>query len=312
MMDTLKSLMASRWLKVGLSAAMVAVLVHYTDLASVRAALRTAEPYYLFLAFVSILTSHLVCVERWRQLARPLGFDQPWGLFFGSYFTGMFMNLFAPSTVAGDLGRTLFLAGSGKRKTLALTSVVAERGVGFIVLASIGAIAVVMQPQYDVPPVGRLAAWLVIPTFVLGWRFGPALAVKLFSRTGRLRTLIEVDLAPYWHDLPMLGRALSISILFHILQIYGYVFIAQALGLSVPTGFFFLLAPVVNIVSMAPITFSGVGIREAGMLFFLRQVGVPEASAVAVGILASALTLANGVVGGFVYMLWQMRQKARG
>lgn len=311
MKERLKALYESRWLKIGLSLAMVGVLVHYTDLHEVRAALRTAQPLYLVAAFLSILASHLVCVERWRQLARPLGFDQPWGLFFGSYFTGMFMNLFAPSTVAGDLGRTLFLAGGSGRKSLALTTVVAERGVGFIVLASIGAIAIVLQPQYDVPPLGRLAAWLVIPAFVLGWRFGPALVVRLFSRTGRLRRLIEVDLAPYWHDLPMLGRALTISIVFHILQIYGYVFVAQALGLNVPTGFFFLLAPVVNIVSMAPITFSGVGIREAGMLFFLRQVGVPEASAVAVGILASALTLANGVVGGIVYMLWQMRRKAR-
>jgi uncharacterized membrane protein YbhN (UPF0104 family) len=223
----------------------------------------------------------------------------------------MFMNLFSPSTVAGDLGRTLFLAGGGRRKSLALTSVIAERGAGFVVLVSIGAVAVILQPQYEAPLAGRVLAWLVLPIFFVGWYVGPRVLVRLFGRFARVRHLIEHDLAPFWRDVPLLLRAIGISTLFHALQIYTYVFIARGLGLDVPDGFFFVLAPIVNILGMLPITFSGVGIREAGMLYFLSQVGVTKGSALAVGLIASGLTLLHGLIGGLVYVAWQSRVKAR-
>jgi len=304
--------LASRWLKVALSATLVGALVYYTDSAELRHALRTADPLWVLLALLSLLGSHVVCVERWRLLARPLGFDQPWMYFCGAYFTGLFMNLFAPSTVAGDLGRTLFLASGGRRKSLALTSVVAERGLGFVVLVSMGAIAVLLQPEYTLPRGSRQAAWLVIPLFLLGWRLGPWLVVRLFGHATRLRRLIETDLAPYWNDFPLLGRTVLVSIVFHVLQIYAFVLVARALGVDVPAGFFFILGPVVNILGMLPITFSGVGVREAGMLFFLSQVGVTYSTAIAVGLIVSGLTLLNGVIGGAVYLIWQTRIKARG
>jgi uncharacterized membrane protein YbhN (UPF0104 family) len=306
-----KSVLASRWLKLGLSLLLVAALVHYTDFRALLDELRGADPVWVAVALLSLLLSHTVCVERWRQLARPLGFTQPWSYFFGAYFTGMFMNLFAPSTVAGDLGRTLFLASSGQRKSLALTSVVAERGTGFIVLVSIGAIALILQPEYHMPAAARMVAWLVVPAFLLGWYLGPRVLVRLLGRFARVRRLISEDLAPYWNDLPLILRAVGVSVVFHFLQIYAYVFVARSLGLTVPAGYFFVLVPVVNIMGMAPITFSGVGIREAGMLFFLSRVGVAHDSAVAVGLIMSALTLASGLVGGLVYVTWQSRVKAR-
>lgn len=303
---------ASRWTKIALSATLVGALIYYTDVESLRQELRAADPTWVLFALLALLGSHIVCVERWRLLARPLGFDQPWTYFFGAYFTGMFMNLFAPSTVAGDLGRTLFLASGGRRKSLALTSVVAERGLGFVVLASIGAIAVLLQPQYRLPPGTRLAAWLAVPLFLVAWRLGPWLVVRLFGRAARLRRLIETDLAPYWNDIPLLAKTTGVSVVFHFLQIYAYVLVARALGVDVPAGFFFILGPAVNIAGMLPITFSGVGVREAGMVFFLAQVEVASSTAVAVGLIVSGLTLLNGLIGGLVYLLWQTRVKARG
>ena len=306
-----KAVLSSRWLKLGLSFLLVALLIHYTDFHALVDELRGADPLWVLVALVTMLASHTVCVERWRQLARPLGFNQPWGYFFGAYFTGMFMNLFAPSTVAGDLGRTYFLASTGHRKSLALTSVVAERGTGFMVLASIGALAVIFQPGYRMPAAARVIALLVIPTFLLGWYLGPRVLVRVLGRFARVRRLIVEDLSPYWNDLPLIARAVGVSVVFHFLQIYTYILVARALGVSVPPGYFFILVPVVNIVGMLPVTFSGVGIREAGMLFFLSRIGVADDSAVAIGLIVSGLTLTCGLVGGLIYVTWQSRVKAR-
>ena len=127
------------------------------------------------------------------MLARALGFDEPFGHFFGSYFTGMYMNLFAPSTVAGDIGRALFLGGQ-RRKALAFTTVIADRGLGFIVLSWIGAIAIFTQPGYRLPAMLYYGAWIIPPATLLGWLYGPRLVVRLFApgnhwrRTGRARS----------------------------------------------------------------------------------------------------------------------------
>lgn len=302
----------SRWLKLLLSAGLLALLFTYIDTGDIRAAIVAADPFWVGAAIAAVLASHALCVERWRVLARPLGFEQSYGTFFGAYFTGMFMNLFAPSTIAGDVGRTLLISGDGGRKGMALASVIAERLVGLVVLVSIGAIAVIAQPQYALPPGARPLAWLVIPGCILGWWLAPRLASAVFPEGNRIRTLIEVDLAPYWSQPRAVLHAAAIAVVYHVLQIGAYVMIARALGLEAPVGFFYVLAPIVNIAGMLPITFGGVGIREAGMLYFLRQVGVPDAGAIAVGLIASGLTLGSGVVGGVVYVIWQSRVKARG
>ena len=70
--------------------------------------------------------------------------------------------------------------------------------------------------------------------------------------------------------------------------------------------------PIVNLAGMVPISISGIGVREAGYLYFLRQIGVHKSSAVALGILSSATVLLNGLIGGLIYLAWQNRRKASG
>jgi glycosyltransferase 2 family protein len=247
----------------------------------------------------------VVSSVRWTMLARPLGFDEPYSHFFASYFTGMYMNLFAPSTVAGDIGRALFLAGAQKRKALAFTTVIADRGLGFIVLSWIGAFAILVQPWYRLPAPLYYGAWIVPPATLLGWLYLPKLMVRAFSPGNRWRELVERDLAPYWNDFRLLGETSAVACVFHTMQIGTQVLLAWALGLKVPASFFFIFVPVVNIAGMLPISFSGIGIREGGYWFFLAMVGVGRATAVALGLLSSSIVLISGISGGLVFLLWK-------
>src|SRR5262249_15432898 len=125
---------SSPWLKLGLSAALLAILLRKTDLSDLVGAVTSANAGLVFVAFIGYLVSQAVSSLRWAMLARPLGFNAPMTLFFTSYFKGVYMNLFAPSTVAGDIGRALYLAGGQRRRALAFTTVIADRGLGFVVL----------------------------------------------------------------------------------------------------------------------------------------------------------------------------------
>lgn len=301
-MPRVRSLLSSWWFKSALSVALLALLFYETDLGELRGVLAAAQPGWLLLALGAYLISQTMSAIRWCLLARPLGFVEPFGHFFTYYFSGMYLNLFAPSTVAGDVGRALFLA-RGRRRALALTSVLADRGIGFVALLWVAATAVVFLPEYPLPQIVRWVAWLSPPATVIAWFWGPLLAVRWLSADHRWRRFVERDLVPYWKDYGLLAISFGVASLLHLVQIGTQIIIAWALGLQAPWSFFLIFVPIVNIAGMLPISFNGIGVREVGYWYFLSQVGVDQEAAIALGLLSSAIVLAAGLSAAPVFLL---------
>jgi len=136
--------------------------------------------------------------------------------------------------------------------------------------------------------------------------------VRAFAPGNRWRRLVEVDLAPYWHDTRLLTGTSLVACLFHTIQIGTQVLLAWALGIRAHWSFFFIFVPVVNILGMLPITFSGIGIREIFYRIFLKQVHVAGHTAVALGLLSSAIVLVTGLTGGLVFLMMKTQGPGSG
>jgi uncharacterized membrane protein YbhN (UPF0104 family) len=292
----LRPLLASRWFKILLSAILLALLLFQTDLGEMRAALGAAHLGWLALALATFVVSQVASAYRWALLARAVGFTQPFGSICTYYFSGMYLNLFGPGTIAGDVGRVLFLAG-GQRRALALTTVVAHRATGFVALVWMTAIAVVALPDQPLPGPLRWVAALAVPVTIAGWLWGPRLAARLLPRTSNWRVLVERDLAPYWHDWALLAIALVWATAAQSLQIVAQIFVADALGLQLSWTFFLVVVPLVNIAGTLPFSLQGVGVREAGYWYYLSRIGVQREAALAVGLLTSVVVLLSGLAG---------------
>jgi glycosyltransferase 2 family protein len=303
-----RKVLGSTWFKLTLSVLLLTFLFVRTEFGDIWGAIARAEPGWLFLAFVGLEFSQVLSTVRWWLLARPLGFEEPFRRYLVYYFSGMYLNLFAPSTVAGDIGRTLFLAGGRKRRALALTSVIADRGLGSVALVWVGAAAVLLLPEYPVPRVVRLAAWLVPPLTVAAWFWGPLLVVRLLPPGNRWRTLVEDDLAPYRRDHRLMIGVFALAVLFHVVQVGTQILIAWSLDLTIPWPYFFIFVPVVNTAGMLPISLNGVGVRESGYWYFLSLIGTNGEDAIALGLLSSAITLASGLSGAPVFLFIQQRK----
>ena len=131
--------LASRWFKVSLSLGLLLILFSSVEVAHLVRQLRSARLDYVGLAFCGYLLGQVVSAYRWRLLARPLGFGQPLKTFVAYYFAGMYLNLFAPSVVAGDVGRGYLLAHGRARLGAALHSVLADRVSGVVMLVWVSA-----------------------------------------------------------------------------------------------------------------------------------------------------------------------------
>ncbi|HUI24659.1 MAG TPA: lysylphosphatidylglycerol synthase transmembrane domain-containing protein [Candidatus Kryptonia bacterium] len=303
-MHRLAQLFESFWFKCALSVGLLSfVLLRKTDLPELLSVVMRARFGWVLVAFIGYMASQVLSVIRWRMLAQPLGFAAPFARYFVCYFSGMYMNLFAPSTVAGDIGRALFLAGGEKRKTLAFTTVIADRALGFVALVWVGAVAIIVQPYYPVPRLLYYGSWIVPPGTVIGWLWGPQLVVRLLPPANKWRVLVEQEIAAYWNDWPLLIRTTVLAMFFHVLQVATQVVLAWALAIQAPASFFLIFVPVVNILGMLPISFSGIGVREGGYVVALTSIGVDRELAVALGLLGSAVALATGVASGLVFVM---------
>jgi uncharacterized membrane protein YbhN (UPF0104 family) len=292
----LRAALRSRTVKLVLSAALLAALLRATDLGDMRAAVAAARPGWLLLALGLYLASQAVSGARWWLLTRAVGFDAAPGRVMACFFSGMYMNLFAPGTVSGDVGRALLLA-EGHRRALALTTVVAHRATGFVALVWVGACGIVGVQSLPIPLPLRVLAALAVPLTLAGWLLGPRLAVRLLQPANQWRRLIERDLAPYWHDRGLLAASLAGAAVTHLLQISGQLAVSRALGLALPWTFFWVVAPLLNFGSTLPFTFNGVGLREAGYWYALSGSAVGDAPAIGIGLLTSAVVLATGLCG---------------
>ena len=70
-----------------------------------------------------------------------------------------------------------------------------------------------------------------------------------------------------------------------IMATYMY-FLALALGLNAPWDIFFAVIPIVNLLYILPISFSGLGTRDATVVLLLGYIGIAAESAIALSLLA--------------------------
>lgn len=300
-MSRLRTIVASRWFKILISAALLAVLLYKTDRQQMRAALAAADLGWLALAWLLLIVSQILSAYRWALLARGIGFDESLQRFCLYYFSAMYVNLFGPGTVAGDVGRVLYLAG-GRRRALALTSVVAHRATGFVAILWIAATGIVLLPE-PVPAAARWLTALVVPATIGGWLWGPRLAARLLPASNRWRLLVERDLAPYWHDRRLLALSIAWAMAMHGLQIVAQAQIARSLGLELPWTFFLVVVPLTNVIGTLPFSLQGVGVREAGYWSYLAGIGVASEPALAMGLLTSAVVIASNLAGLPAFLL---------
>jgi hypothetical protein len=295
--------MSSRWFKVGVSVGLFAFLLISTDLPTFRRRLSAAPLTWVVTAFLGYLFGQIISAYKWRVLARPLGFTQPLRVFVSYYFSGMYLNLFAPSTVAGDFGRGALLAGERGRLGAALQSVVADRVSGLIMLLWVCAVGSLLADLNPLPLSARYGMVALALGTTGGWLLLPILMGRAFFSSHKLREVVEKLVGPYQNAPFVLGRACGVSLFFHFLQIGLQILLARALYIDTSVWALLVCIPLVSILSGLPVSFGGIGVREGGYIMLLTPLGVGREQALALGLLWSAIVLSANATGGLVLLL---------
>jgi hypothetical protein len=78
--------------------------------------------------------------------------------------------------------------------------------------------------------------------------------------------------------------------------------LARALGLSLEMTLFFALVPLVSLLSLAPISINGLGVREGGVVVLLAPLGVAAEEAITLALLWFSVFVAAGLAGAGCYL----------
>ena len=285
------------------SVVLLAVLAWRVDFAKIGATLAGVSWQGWLAAVGCYGFAQVVSALRWRLLARPLGFRNRLWEFVGFYFIGNFFNLLLPTSVGGDVVRACYLDGRTGRRWSAFLTVLADRLSGVIVLLLMAFLAalVVGEPRWVVWWAAGAGGLAVVGALV--FLFAPRGPVSGSGRGLRHKVRQVLQVGDVYRSAPRL--LVAVAVLSALVQAANAVMVwllARALGLPLPVLLFFALVPLVSLLTLAPVSLNGMGVREGGLVLLLAPLGVAAEEAVTLALLWLSVFAAAGLAGAGCYL----------
>ncbi|MBW2350698.1 MAG: flippase-like domain-containing protein, partial [Deltaproteobacteria bacterium] len=259
-------------LRIGLSVCLLAWLISKTNPDDLLGAILDLSFYAWAVAFLMYLASQVVCSIRWYFLAHALDFSGLWSTYLKYYFVGMYFNLFLPTSVGGDVLKMHFISRGEPKKLRATYSLLADRLFGLAAMFLLGAGAVLIG--HGILPHYFEHLLCVAGFFIIALLLGLPMAYKLLSsiwpKVGKRLAVLLV----FWEKPKAMFAALSLSLVLQALGMGAVALLGEDMGLSPPLLFYFAAFPLVAILTVLPISFNGIGIREGGFIYFLGLKGI--------------------------------------
>ena len=328
--------------KVIVSLILIILLLREIGLQETLEKLLQVHPGYLLTALVVALLGVVVRAYRWQVLLSALRIEVPLGQLTALYFIGFLFTNVLPTGFGGDPIRMYELSRYTHRTAESAGTVLADRFFGLIVLQAMAVVALAFAYQLVEPWmivftvllfVGSLATvWLLLnrrlwqslgerlkPLAPLGQKQGPVpstssghgLSSALSKAEGIVEGLKRFYESLHGYNMPAVGKTLGVSLVFNILLITMNYLLGLSLGDRVLIWYYFLFVPITSIVTILPVSFAGLGVREGAYVFLFTQAGMPRETALSLSLLVYVISIfAPGLIGGIIYVLKGARDYA--
>ena len=297
------------WVWVAVSVGLIIALLWMVDVAAVVSALSTADPWWVILLLCAVYGERVYSAFRWHQVLRWSELSVPLPVVVRISFISSFAGLFLPGVVGTE---ALRVAGLRHNASLsqALSSVLVDRLIAVVTLVPLVLIGVALVPG-NLPESIRATAWgaqgLVVMMVWLMLAQWPRRVVEVLSPSGlwrvvqpRLDRLYEA-LDVYWRRPWMLAWGLVLGVGFQVMRVIVVWASARAVGIEAAPVYFFIFAPIIAFVSMAPVSFAGIGIRDMSYVYLFALIGVAAEKAFAASILVQFTGFLSCLPGGILY-----------
>lgn len=271
----------------------------------------------LFGSFALLWLGHYMCIFRWRMLMRPLMPVFSLTRLFEIYCIGLFFNLTFPTAVGGDVVKIYYAGKPSRKYAQSFAATFLDRDSGMLAMMIIACVGTMLLPL-KVPGIPvSLVVWVsfagfIVLNVVIFMPYMHRLLTRLLNKVRLSRVATRVDaISSAFQIMGKNPRVLFDSLLISILNqllVFAYTWVtAVGLHLTVPFLYFLVFVPVISLITMIPITLSGIGLREYAFMSLFGAIGVAPASCLALGLFSSIMILLSAVPGGIVYIFFRNR-----
>lgn len=247
---------------------------------------------------------------RWRVLFGAYGARRSFPLrqLVSLYTTGLFFNTFLPGAVGGDVIRAHLVRGAFDKPLASYAAVLLERVFGFAALACLSALALTarLSDAADFAPY-LIASGVAVAVTVGGALQAPAIARRIAAGLGERGRIGQLfGLLARTPDLArprLLFVAMALSFGTQLVGVFATYLVTRDLCPSITFVDCLLYVPLANIASYFPMTFGGLGAREATFVALFARVGVPEPKALATSLVVFGLLVVIALAGGVIHLV---------
>jgi len=276
--------------------------------------IKNIDKSLLFLAGFIFSLNYLLCFLRWRMLLAATGINLPAIRLITSFCGGVFFNLFLPSTIGGDVARSIDLAAYTKRPSEVVATVFLDRLSGYIGLVILVLFSLFLGWGLIRDNTSVIISVVIITAILIGvllFLFNNFLFSKVnrylhSPDAGRIRQALKNlhrDIHHFRTHKRMIINNLLLSIAIQMTSPISAYMIALSLGLKIKIIYFFIFLPIIGAITLLPISIGGLGLRENLTVFFFVKVGVAENPALLISLLTFFFLLICGALGGLIYVL---------
>jgi glycosyltransferase 2 family protein len=307
------------------SVGLLALVLTRIDFNRVWEQFQLLSPSFIIFALLFYTGCQWLSCWRWRVVLWSSGHSAPMSSLLSSYFAGMFLNIFLPGALGGDVYRVYQVAKSTKDSEVALVSVFLERFTG---LAALSALAIIGLP----PAFKLIGRWDIILLFAacVGSLVGAVLLIsspKLLMlaepwliklRLGKVVarfTKIQILLRQFAQHRQALALSMGLSFLLQLAIVYYHYIIAQQLKISVSYLELLVFIPIIVVVTLLPISLGGIGLKEGLWVYLFSRIGLGSEQALllslTITVLGWILSLPGAVILLFDSTGWRQVREGR-
>jgi hypothetical protein len=244
------------------------------------------------------------------------------------YFLGLFYNNVMPGAVGGDLLKAWYVTKHTDRKIAGVLSVFVDRAIGLatLVLMAIPAYLLFVQGRIVrqagreqasvIDRISQCESMILWAAMVVAVVLGGLLAhpysrarVRLAARHAWLKGLallrgMREAAAMYWARPWTVLLAFVLTVFSQSTVIVAFWLLGRNLGIKADLTHYFVVFPVMWVVSAVPVSIAGLGVFEAGMVvMFDLLAGVPETLAKVLALCQRFVWVLASLPGGLIHLL---------
>lgn len=311
-------------LRIAVSVALFTFLLSRLDVRNMASFLARADWWLVALTVVTVAIDRSLMAGRWIYLLEGLGIHAPRVRVVKIFFLSTFFGSFLPTGIGGEAVRAVSFSRLSSKSVESIASVAMDRIMGMLSMLLIGLVAlVVFYRIYSHPALlGTVLALSLAAVAGLALLLSPSFHRRILARirpaskegedgaedekagwpgwrrsVGRAVGAME----RYRSQPGLLGLVLAMSVGVQVLRISQAYLLSEAMALDTAWVYFFCFVPIILLITMLPISVSGLGTTNLAYVALFGSVGMDPDGAFVLSVLILALGVLGNLPGGFIY-----------